>query len=118
MSYRPLGVRLFIVCAGILWLGAGPVFAQTSSSILGNVRDKSGAIVPGATVTAVHLGTRTSYSTVTDDRGDYRIDVRQVGRFDLRIELSGFKSAAFSNVLIEIGQAARLDAVMEVGQIS
>ena len=109
-----LSVALLVVCL----LSAESVRSQTSSSILGKVRDRSGGVIPDATVTAIHLATRDNYTGVTDAQGDYRIDLRQVGRFELRIEMTGFKSAVFSNIVIEVGQAARLDATLEVGQLS
>ena len=64
-----------------------------TGTILGTVKDSSGAILPGVNVTVTHLGTNTSRSTVTSDSGDYVIPQLLVGSYDIKAELAGSKPA-------------------------
>ena len=93
------------------------LMAQTSQTLVGTVRDQSGAAVPGVTVTARHLGTNETRQAVTDDRGDYRIiQLNQVGQFEVRAELAGFRGALVT-VLLTTGQTARVDLTLEIGDV-
>src|SRR5256886_6334933 len=88
----------------VLFVAAVPVFAQLpTGTILGTVKDASGALVPGATVTAQNVETGTSRSILTDETGAYRLAALPVGRYDLRVELSGFKSATQRGLVLSVG---------------
>src|SRR5439155_22188152 len=77
----------------VLFVAAISVFAQLpTGTILGTVKDASGALVPGAAITAQNLETGTSRSTLTNETGAYRLAALPVGRYDLRVELAGFKA--------------------------
>lgn len=93
-------------------------WAQTAAAIVGTVTDRTGAVVAGARVTAVHGATNNTYTASTNERGDYRIDLRQLGSFRVRVEMASFKSAVFNNVTIEVGQTARLDAFLALGEVA
>src|SRR2546427_12004182 len=85
-------VGLFAM-ALVLLVAAIPGFAQLpTGTILGTVKDASGALVPGAAVTAPNLGTGTSRATLTNETGARRLAALPVGRYDLRVELAGFKA--------------------------
>jgi hypothetical protein len=74
-------------------LSTAPAFGQgsTTASIRGNIQDSSGAVLPGATVTVTNQGTKTTQTTVSDERGQYVV-VGLFPAYDMRVELSGFKS--------------------------
>lgn len=93
-------------------------WAQTSAAIVGTVTDRTGSVVAGARVTAVHRATNNTYTASTNDRGDYRVDLRQLGHYNVRVEMASFKATVFNNVLIEVGQTARLDATLAVGEVA
>ena len=78
---------------------AQSAFTQTATtgSIAGIVKDASGAVVPGVTVTAVNEPSGTSFVSVTDERGQYRIPVR-AGVFKVTAELAGFTTAQRTGV--------------------
>lgn len=112
--FRPLGCALLIFG---FWLV--PLYAQTSQDIVGTVRDQTGALIPGVTVTARHLGTNESREAVTNDTGDYRIiRLGRVGRYEIRAEMPGFKMAVVPDVLLTTGQTLRVDLVLEVGEVT
>ena len=70
---------------------AVPATAQmTRGAISGTVRDASGAVVPGATVTVTSVDTNQVRTAVTDNNGFYRIGALEPGRYTVRTELPGF----------------------------
>ncbi len=63
----------------------------TTSRLVGTVKDTSGAVVPGASVTLLNQGTGGEFMTVTTDAGSYVFEAVQVGVYTVRVELQGFK---------------------------
>jgi carboxypeptidase family protein len=95
-----------------------PAQAQTATgTILGHVKDSSGAAVPTAQVTATHVGTQFSRTTTTDAEGQYALRLLPVGQYKLEVALSGFKNFSQTGILLEVGRNARIDAVIEPGGI-
>ena len=100
---------LFALAAASLW-------AQGDRGIItGTVNDPSGASMPDAVVTAIHLVTNTSYQTRTTASGDFTVPALPVGNYSVRVEKSGFKTQIENNVAVAAGATVRLDVVMEVG---
>ena len=81
--------------AAALCLAAAPAFAQfETATVLGTVRDRTGAVVPGATVTLPNLDTGVSQTKVTDGSGNYEFFTVRIGTYKVTAELSGFTPAA------------------------
>ncbi|HUP44374.1 MAG TPA: TonB-dependent receptor, partial [Thermoanaerobaculia bacterium] len=93
------------------------MLAQSTARIEGTISDNSGAAVPGATVTATHVGTNQSRIAVTNSNGAYTITPLSVGQYLLRVELSGFR-AVDAPVTLTVGQVARVDLTLELGSVS
>src|SRR5688500_13055631 len=78
-------------CVAFLWMVFLPAFAWAQASIVGLVRDESGAVLPGVTVEAASPalieGMRTA---VTDDQGRYRVEALRPGPYKLTFTLAGF----------------------------
>lgn len=69
-----------------------PVAAQTSAAtLIGTVRDSSGAVLPGATITVTHTARNTSQSTLSNDTGIYVVPALNPGAYSVSAELVGFK---------------------------
>jgi len=97
---------------------AAPLQAQVATgTILGNVKDNSGTAVPGAQVTATNVDTQVSRTTTTDAEGHYALPLLPVGNYKLEVTLSGFKNALQTDILLEVGRNARVDATIEPGQV-
>src|SRR5215813_6912488 len=71
-------------------------------SLTGNVTDQSGAVVTGAKVEALNIGTGVSTSVVTDERGAYLFSSLQAGLYKVTITSANFKALAQDNVRIEV----------------
>jgi hypothetical protein len=120
-SKRAAGRRtLEIVVATLsMVLLAGPVRAQVATAtILGNVKDTSGAAVPGALVTATNLDTQFSRNATTDAEGQYQLLLLPLGAYKIEVALDGFKSFLQTGIALEVGRNARVDATIEPGAIT
>src|SRR5690349_5133251 len=102
-----------------LTASASSAFAQasTTATVRGHVEDSSGAVLPGATITLINQGTKAMTTAVTDDRGQYLLSVFP-GSYDLKVELSGFKTYEQKNVTLSPSDARGIDVKLEVGQQS
>ena len=68
------------------------------------VNPASNGIIPGATVTATHIDTGTSFTAVSDATGTYRVPTLRVGTYRVTAELTGFTTASRDNLQVLIGQ--------------
>src|SRR5262245_48484943 len=101
---RMSGLRktLPLFFALMISLPIGALNAQvTTATVYGVVRDTTGAVLPGAAVTATNQGTNLSRDALTDERGEFVMPVLPAGRYTLRIELPGFK--AYTNQGLDLG---------------
>src|SRR5947208_118577 len=115
---RSTAWRLALAAALGVMLGTGTLLAQTpTGTILGTVKDAQGAVVPGATVTATHEGTKYSRSAVSDDAGEYALRLLPIGHYALVVTIPGFKSFSQTGIVLEVGRNARVDATIELGTV-
>src|SRR2546425_8988824 len=115
---RPFSVgRVSLPIAALLaMLCAVPVLAQTSrGSISGTVMDPSGAVLPGVTVELAHTATGVVRSTITNDAGIYRFDALDLGSYNLKITMPGFKAFLSTALGVEANRTTTIDAKLEVG---
>jgi carboxypeptidase family protein/TonB-dependent receptor-like protein len=80
------------------------------ATFTGTITDTTGGVLPGVTITAVHAASGNTFTTVTDDRGEFRLPVR-VGNYALMAELSGFTTVN-RTLQILVGQTAEVDVQM------
>src|SRR5262245_33519081 len=113
MKFRPMIAALF-------WLlTASPAWAQfETASVVGTVRDSSGAVVPGATVTLTGIETGVSTSRTTNDSGLYEFVTVKSGLYVVTAEKEGFSSALVDNLQVQVGARRRVDLSLEVGRVS
>src|SRR5882762_5808231 len=95
---RRAGPGVFVL-ALLSCLLPGEVSAQAvSGTILGLVKDASGAMMPGTTVTLVNTGTGLTRTVVTDTKGEYTAPSLPTGTYSVSSEVSGFKKVSLANV--------------------
>src|SRR5262249_49958981 len=95
--------------------GFGQSFRGT---ILGTVRDTTGAVVPGASITVTNVGTNVSRTAVTNETGDFVIPELAVGSYTLTASLAGFKKEVLAGLDLNVDQRLRADVRMEIGNIA
>jgi hypothetical protein len=97
---------------------AVPGFAQVGQAELrGAVIDASGAAVPGATITATHVETGTSRTTVTTETGAYVMPALPVGTYTVKAELVGFSTVIKEQIRLAVGDSATLDFSLKLATV-
>ena len=93
------------------------VAAQTTStSIVGTVVDASGAVLPGAKVTALNTRTAQKRADTSSSTGDFSFQLLDVGVYDVTVEANGFKTEVRRSVVLQINDKLRVDFALQVGQ--
>src|SRR5262249_41443196 len=89
----------------------------TLGTITGEVRDSTGAVIPGVTVTVMNKATNATRTTVTNTVGLFDFPALPPGMYSVKSELEGFKTAT-SDVELQVQQTARVNFSLELGTIS
>ena len=84
-------------------------------SIVGNVKDSTGGILPGASVVATHEETKATREVTTDADGAYRVSNVQTGTYRVVVTMNGFRTFTRSGVEVTLNSVARVDASLAVG---
>ncbi|MCS7025736.1 MAG: carboxypeptidase-like regulatory domain-containing protein [Bryobacteraceae bacterium] len=102
----------------LVFLVAPAIQAQTTfASITGNITDQTGAVVSGAKVTAVHLESNYSYTSVSNDAGNYTLAQLREGVYSLRVKMDGFKEVFIPRIELVSLDVRRIDIKLEVGSV-
>src|SRR5258706_13215157 len=115
MSMKILRVAA-LNAAILLMLGILP--AQQAGKITGVITDASGAAIPGVAVTATNAQTAETRQVMTNATGTYVLYPLPVGDYSLEARKEGFKSAARSDIRIDVNSAPTLDVALEVGNVT
>jgi hypothetical protein len=89
---------------------------STTATVRGTIQDSSGGIVPGATVTLTNAGTKSVQTATSDDRGQYLFAGLFPGTYDLKVELSGFKTYERKGLSLSPNDNRGIDVRLDVGQ--
>jgi hypothetical protein len=110
--------RLIFVWVLLLVCAATASAQFETGSITGTVRDKSGGVLPGATVTLKNLDTGVVQTSVANESGVYEFFTLRVGRYEVKAEMQGFAAATIPEVVLTIGARQRADVEMGVEGVS
>jgi hypothetical protein len=107
----------FLILVGLI--GATVALAQLpTATILGTVKDPSGALVSGAKITARNTDTNEARTAIASTDGTYRLAALSVGNYEIRVEQTGFKSTVRGGITLTVGQEQALDFALELGTAS
>ena len=106
LGFRFPGLSLVFMLALAI---APALHAQATGSIAGNVNDKSGSGVAGATVIATTQATGLTRDTRTDSAGHYLLPLLPVGNYTVHVDANGFQSAESINLRLQVDEARELD---------
>src|ERR1017187_8520865 len=112
--------RFFAQC---WWMLAVLMFAsfasiqaqQTTGSIVGTVKDQTGAVVNTATVKATNVDNGYSRVAPTNGYGEYRIDYLPVGKYSVEVAAAGFERFVQQNLSLDVDQVVTLEITLTVG---
>jgi hypothetical protein len=106
---------LFVMAFLFSALAAGQ---ENQGSIAGNVVDPSGAMVPGAKLTAKGQQTGTTYQAVSSSAGSYRFPNVNIGSYDVTVSAPGFKTITLTGILVQVATTAALDVKLAAGAVN
>ena len=108
-------MRLFV----LLCLFAALLFGQAADTgILGTVTDPSGAVIVGAGVTITQPATGTVHAVQTSMNGSYEVRYLLPGEWVVEVRMAGFQAQKSSPITLQVGQLARLDFALQVGEVT
>jgi hypothetical protein len=108
---KSLGLALFI--SSIVLLAQTP-----TATVTGIVKDQSGGSVANARVAIRNTGTNITHDLVTNKDGEYTFPLLDIGTYEVSVEATGFKKQIKTDLVLQVGQTARLDFSLELGQVS
>ena len=114
MSSRQLLVGLALVVG----MATSALAQSDRGTITGTVVDTDGGVVPGANVVAENPENGARYETVTTQTGNYTLVQVPVGTYHLSVELPGFIRFRQEGIRIFVGQTARIDATLKIGNLA
>ncbi|HQR40422.1 MAG TPA: carboxypeptidase-like regulatory domain-containing protein, partial [Blastocatellia bacterium] len=114
-TWAARGALAVILCS----LLVTPSFAQTfRGMILGTVRDSSGAVLGGATVTAKSQTTGVSRTTTSDADGNFTIPELPIGTYQLTVQRDGFQTGVVKDLEVAVSAERRVDVSLQAGAVS
>ncbi len=112
----PIAASLLL---GLVWtLAAANAWSSVTGSISGTVMDRTGAVIPGATVIALNTQTGITQTVVTDAQGFYAFPSLPVGRYQIEVRQKGFKDYRQTDLVVDVNSALRVDATLQVGDVT
>lgn len=99
----------------VLSLSAPAIFAQSSGTLSGTVKDQNDALIQGAGVTVKNTATNMVRNVVTNDEGRWTVTNLPVGNYSVSYEKEGFKKASRAGVEVEASVTRSLDVKLDVG---
>ncbi len=112
-------LRVLVVASLALVALAGPAAAQlTTGTIAGTIKDGSGLILPGVTVTIKNIDTGITRTLVSNDRGRYEAPNLSPGKYEVTAVLEGFNTSVRQGIELAVGRTAVIDHALQIGTVS
>ena len=106
------------VALSLLLMATHVAFAQLpTATILGVVKDATGAVVPGANLTARNVETGQTRTTVSGGDGSYRFSAMPVGSYEVQVTTPGFQTEVRSGLTLTVSQEAAVNFTLQVGAV-
>lgn len=112
-----LSVKNVIAFAVAILLVPAAVCQTVTGSIVGNVRDSTGASIPNAEITVVNEATNIEFKATTNSSGGYSAPVLPSGNYTVQVAASGFRPSVAKGLVLLANRSLRQDFTLEVGQI-
>jgi len=107
--------RSFLLCCFIAFTVVSVQAQSTFGSIIGTVRDTTGAVVPGAHVTLTNTGTTAVRAAISDAGGNYAFNNIDVGKYSLTITAASFEKESIPEIDVTARETRRADATLKAG---
>ena len=107
-----------VVSGLLLALTATGASAQATAQINGTVKDSSGGVLPGATVTAIQTETAFKREVVTDADGFYTIPGIPIGPYKLEVMLPGFRTSVQTGIVLQVNSNPVVPITLALGEVA
>jgi hypothetical protein len=101
-----------------LLLGCLALAQQETATLTGEVKDASGAVVPGATITITNTETGVALKSATNEQGRYTVPSLKPGPYSITVEKPGFRKFVRSGLTLQVAQVAPVDISLQVGDLT
>ena len=108
---------IYLVVIALL-LGTLAYGQADTATIVGTVRDSSGAVIVGGTITVTETDTSTKTVARTDSTGNYVVTPLRIGNYTVAVEAPGFKTETHSGIVLQVQDRLRVDFTMQVGSVN
>lgn len=115
-SPTALGIRALVALALLVGFSS-PVWAQDQGRLTGTVSDDTGAVIPGASVSARNAATGVEQSAESNENGVYTFSYMAPGVYEVTVEYSGFKTAR-TTMTVETGYTRTANFALEIGELT
>jgi hypothetical protein len=99
-------------------LSTAAVWAQATGQITGTVRDQTGAVLPGAEITATQTDTGIARTTLSNETGLYVLPNLVTGPYRLEVALPGFRTFIQTGIVLQVNSSPIINATLQVGQVT
>src|SRR5687767_13210353 len=110
-------LRHGFAAALILVLASTVAWAQATAQLSGTVRDESGLVLPGVTVTVTQTETGFTRTVVSDETGAYVLSNLPLGPYRLEVSLQGFRTYVQTGIVLQVGASPALNPVLALGSL-
>jgi hypothetical protein len=107
-----------IVCVLCLTMASANGQSGSQGTVQITVTDSSGAIVPGATLELVELGSQDIRTAQTESRGTYSFVNLEIGTYQLTVSKQGYAKKVFQSLVVQAGQTTSIQATLTIGQVN
>jgi hypothetical protein len=111
-------VRSILSSVALILLVSSAALAQDTGVISGSVRDNTGAVVSNAHVKISTAVGTLALTTVSNSEGEYSVPGLPAGTYNLEINVNGFRTFSVKNIVLQVAQKARVDAILTVGSVN
>jgi Carboxypeptidase regulatory-like domain len=119
MKHRQKRILRAVLLVGLLVVFSGIVRGQsTFGTILGTVKDASGAVVPNAKVVITNTDEGSARTTDTNASGNYTLVDAKPGHYTVAVSKAGFESSQVTNLQLTARQSLRADVTLRVGEVT
>ncbi|QNI32513.1 TonB-dependent receptor [Alloacidobacterium dinghuense] len=115
-TYKTAVLRILYVCLVVSAFAASARAQYENGSLVGTIRDSSGASVTGASVIVTNKATGIENKVISDSNGNWEIPSLRVGTYHVTASMTGFNTAVADNVALSVGTRQRIDLTLEIGQ--
>src|SRR5579863_6669022 len=116
-QFRLIASLFLLTLTAGYWVSSAKAQA-TNDQMAGSIVDSTGAVVPNAKIDVQNTGTGLDRTVTSSASGEYVIPSLPVGTYRLTATATGFKTYTQTGIVLEDGQDARVDVILQVGSAS